>query len=447
MTKTITAKTNSAPSAKVILEKGQDQSQKNNSIQELLLSEELSPDVIRAFVEKIYEIKQLGPKQQDKAMSALGKQDRWSLVKDIENAIASDKKKHLSDFKRLLAQEKSDVIKRVQNLWEAKKGLDILFDDNGIATQQNTAEIAKKLQKNPAMPKAFAEVLVDKISDINEIKDPTKRANELLKFSDRAASLTNQHKGYMSVLVKDVSRKLIEDDNTKLLAELIPETQVWSLINLTKIINDINQHFHDKPQERTKALNQEAQNFISLFIKVLPPKSLPEREFKLEYQRLAGEMKRINDLPEGKRDSEFEKLEKEAAEKFIPLPARENFDPFIQKYKDIATRTRIPKNVQQEIKIEHQKHTKKITEHRNTQEYKNQLKNHQDEVRKAIMKVAERRDIKADSLLSSINNIIQLMLAKIDAKLHLTSLKEEKTNKWVNKVRDERKKTPKTRTV
>ena len=158
-------------------------------------------------------------------------------------------------------------------------------------------------------------------------------------------------------------------------------------------------------------------------------------------------MKRINDLPEGKRDSEFEKLEKEAAEKFIPLPARENFDPFIQKYKDIATRTRIPKNVQQEIKIEHQKHTKKITEHRNTQEYKNQLKNHQDEVRKAIMKVAERRDIKADSLLSSINNIIQLMLAKIDAKLHLTSLKEEKTNKWVNKVRDERKKTPKTRTV
>lgn len=114
-------------------------------------------------------------------------------------------------------------------------------------------EKVKELQQLNSTPKLFAEVLVEKISEINEIENDKERSAALNDLSNNAANFVDQPKGYMKILVKDAAREIAESEGKNL-----PKEGVISKLSKTVklMIAKIGAKIHGKTAEvkQTKKL-------------------------------------------------------------------------------------------------------------------------------------------------------------------------------------------------
>lgn len=109
------------------------------------------------------------------------------------------------------------------------------------------------LKEFKSTPKLFAEVLVDRISEVNKIENDKDRSAALNTLSENAANFVDQPKRYMKILVKDAARQVAESEGQNL-----PKEGVISKISKTikLMIAKINAKFHGKTDEvkQTKEL-------------------------------------------------------------------------------------------------------------------------------------------------------------------------------------------------
>lgn len=98
-------------------------------------------------------------------------------------------------------------------------------------------------------PKLFAEVLVDKISEINKIEDHKQRDQKIKQLSDNAANFADQPKGYMKILIKNTAQEMAKEANIDL-----PKEGIISKIssNIKLMLAKINVKVRGKSEEVEK---------------------------------------------------------------------------------------------------------------------------------------------------------------------------------------------------
>lgn len=72
------------------------------------------------------------------------------------------------------------------------------------------------LQNLESTPQLFAEVLVERISEINQITDNKERSQAIKQLSDNAANIVDQPKGYMKILVNNTAKEMAKAANIAL---------------------------------------------------------------------------------------------------------------------------------------------------------------------------------------------------------------------------------------
>ena len=124
---------------------------------------------------------------------------------------------------------------------------DLVKDDiQRILKSEETLGSVQMLRELNSTPKLFAEVLVDRISEINKITDPKKHSQAMKQLSDNAAHFVDQPKGYMKILVNDTVKEMAKEQNINL-----PKEGIISKIsnNIQLMLAKINVKIHGKSSD------------------------------------------------------------------------------------------------------------------------------------------------------------------------------------------------------
>lgn len=137
------------------------------------------------------------------------------MQKDIVVVSAETKQKTSESIKEEHYKLQSEIFEvtgaRKRYEESVKKDIDIFI--SGVGTPTGRIEMLRELNSTP---KLFAEVLVERISELNKIENHEERAQKIKQLSDNAAKFVDQPKGYMKILVNDTAKEMAKEQNINL---------------------------------------------------------------------------------------------------------------------------------------------------------------------------------------------------------------------------------------
>lgn len=201
---------------------------------------------VNVLVDRISEINKIeDPKTRDDAMKKLQDNSQTFFDHNEKTAGLVNKLSGSIDFSN---QGNLNTIKQSFTA-VVSETLDDLYRKNNIATLLNPEPgklysiNVQALREDKSTPKLFAEALVDRISEINNITDHKEHAQAMKQLSDNAAQFVDQPKGYMKVLINDTAKEMAKEGNINL-----PKQGIISKIshNIELMLAKINVKIHGK---------------------------------------------------------------------------------------------------------------------------------------------------------------------------------------------------------
>lgn len=171
------------------------------------------------------------------------------ILGQISADIPPSSNSKVKSSEEIKAQYQDIVVKTLQDTGyekifeeEVKNKIGVILSNNPNLESITPAELGA-LKEFKSTPKLFAEVLVDRISEINNITDHKEHAQAMKQLSDNAALFVDQPKGYMKVLINDTAKEMAKEGNINL-----PKQGIISKIshNIELMLAKINVKIHGK---------------------------------------------------------------------------------------------------------------------------------------------------------------------------------------------------------
>lgn len=279
-------------------------------------------------------------------------------------------------------------------------------DIKRLLTAKEPPQANNNISKSSDLQGLFSEALVERIAEINQIKDKKERETALTKLSDNAASLLGQPKNYMKILVNDAARKMAKEYDIAVIESKLPYSKY--------IISEMR-------DMKAKDLNE---NQRSDWIKVITHNT-----------------QLFNKYPDKLQAQKFEEL----YNKYTTQPVRE-LSPKVR-FGDEQWRDNTEEQLIREV-ISSSKDTKTMRGKYEiyTKLYDTKKSEHDEFIKTAINEIANKTISHKRGILSKISNEIKLLIAQInvtvrrkgnDAQKLGQSITTAKTN-WSEKIKKEK---------